>query len=369
MKKNVHAWLKRYRTEILVWAAFIAYETLLLRLVAGVSGAAINYAVHYSLTIFCFYAFATFALPWAFAESRQSARWRGPLTFIGYFPFYICLHHLGDVLLTLGGMPISASELRLDRDAVLRNAYRGIFFMGLATGYYYLFRFARQQREQKALRAAQYEQLQHQRNTERALFEARSAYMKAQISPHFLFNTLDYVYHTIGYNNQQAAEAILILSRMMRYAASPPANEGYIRLGEELEHVRNLLKLYALRKDQGMAIDIQTDEKATDLPFIPLALMTLVENMVKHGAASGRDACLRVKTEAGFLHIESRNRMPARKDSSGTGTGLRNLRARLQQAYGTEARLEIRTTAHSEFIVRIRLPVVVLHGHDGPAAT
>ncbi|WP_165305054.1 sensor histidine kinase [Pedobacter sp. SYP-B3415] len=363
MKKILQI-LGRYRADLLVWAAFIAYETVLLWLVLGVSGAPAAYAVHFALTIICFYVTSLIALPWVF-QHHANAWWKVALVFISYLPAYVVMHFAGELFLGLTGVT-SFNRIRLDQQYLLRNMYRGTFFFGLAVGYYFLSAFIREQQEREKLREAHYKALLRKQEAEKRLVDIQNAYMKAQINPHFLFNTLDFVYHNMNLRTEDAAEAILILSRLMRYAIASAQTES-VPLRQELDQVRQLITLYALRKPGNIQIDLRYDPATAGLPFIPLVLITLTENMVKHGTMSREGAVLRLTVLNGDLFIESRN-LSSSVPVPGTGTGLENLRNRLHHAYGTRAAFQTFTDATGHFNVQITVPLLSLHVH-APSAT
>lgn len=179
------------------------------------------------------------------------------------------------------------------------------------------------------------------------LARARLDALTAQIRPHFLFNTL----HTIGQlwrsGRADDADAMLdhlgdLFQRVQRTTSRP-----LISLDEELETAEAYLAIESARFRDRMTVEIDVAPDARALAVPPLLLQPIVENAVRHGiAVSSSAGRIRVhgRRENGRLVLEVEDDGPGMNGSGasrGTGTGLRNTRARLEQLFGAEQTLTI----------------------------
>lgn len=169
--------------------------------------------------------------------------------------------------------------------------------------------------------------------------------LQAQINPHFLFNSLNTLYGTIGRENASARHLVLNLAGLFRYSFG--GNRGLIRIAEELDIVRAYLEIEELRLGPKLRTEIDVDDDALHAEVPVLSIQPLVENAVKHGVAPRRSAGfvrLRIRREAETVVVEISNsgafREPQRNGSR-EGVGLANVRRRLDLCYGAESRLEI----------------------------
>ncbi|RNI30487.1 sensor histidine kinase [Rufibacter latericius] len=157
--------------------------------------------------------------------------------------------------------------------------------------------------------------------------------LKAQVNPHFLFNTLNNIYSLAYQNSGHTADAILKLSLLLRYQLYE-TNTPVVPLERELEHVAHLLDLHRLRLTDPTLLSMEVAGNTSGISVPPMLLMPLVENMFKHGLTSA-PMQVHVCTQNGQLTFTTRNRLKmgtGAKDSFG-GIGLQNLRRRLELLY------------------------------------
>ncbi|MDC6167511.1 sensor histidine kinase [Paucibacter sp. XJ19-41] len=180
---------------------------------------------------------------------------------------------------------------------------------------------------------------------ERRALDARLRLLQAQVEPHFLFNTLANVRALVETGSAQAAPVLGSLIAYLR-AAMPRLHDEAASLGDELALVRAYLELMHLRMPDRLNYGIQVPAALLGLRFPPMALLTLVENAVRHGIDPSE--------EGGSIEVSGHRLDPDGpvclwvSDSGvglvqpmGAGTGLRNLRERLQVVYGASARLDL----------------------------
>jgi two-component system sensor histidine kinase AlgZ len=188
--------------------------------------------------------------------------------------------------------------------------------------------------------------------------EAELKAFKAQIDPHFLFNSLNAVAALCGTRPADARSMAQLLADFFRQTLRL-GGQDRITLGEELDLVARYLKIENVRFGTrlGVLIDAQDAARACTVP--PLLLQPLVENAVRHGLAStveGGTIEVAASVAEGRLHIRIDNPAdPDRADERGEGIGLQNARGRLAAFSGGEASLRT-TEADGRYRVEIELP-------------
>lgn len=202
-------------------------------------------------------------------------------------------------------------------------------------------RFERRARE-RALRL----QVENERNTlERELLDARLRLLQAQIEPHFLFNTLANIQALVESGSANAAPVLRHLIAYLR-AAMPRLNEANPTLGGELQLVRAYLELMHMRMPDRLRFTVEAPARLNRLAFPAMALLTLVENAVRHGidpSTTGGSIAVSAEydTQSGKVSVSVTDTGVGMAESSEPGTGLTNLRTRLLAFFGPEARLEL----------------------------
>jgi signal transduction histidine kinase len=179
---------------------------------------------------------------------------------------------------------------------------------------------------------------------ERQALDARLRLLQAQVTPHFLFNTLANVQALVQAGSPQASVVLQSLIAYLR-AAVPRLNETATTLGQELQLVQAYLELMHMRMPDRLQFTLNVDEAALVLRCPPMTLLTLVENAVRHGIDPSE--------EGGRIDIDVQRRdgrcvvrvtdtgVGLRPSGEGLGTGLSTLRERLQLAFGGDAQLRV----------------------------
>lgn len=160
------------------------------------------------------------------------------------------------------------------------------------------------------------------------------SFLRAQLNPHFLFNTLNNIYSLSNKNSKNTTEAILKLSELMRYMIYE-ANEQKISLEKEIEYIKNYISLQLLRlKDSsGVKINIHGE---LNYKIEPLLLISFIENAFKYGTdyKGKTDIRIRIKSIDKKLDLEVINTFqPNKKNIKNSGIGLQNIKNRLNLLY------------------------------------
>jgi hypothetical protein len=181
--------------------------------------------------------------------------------------------------------------------------------------------------------------------------------LRAQVHPHFLFNSLNTVNALIGYDTAKAREACVLLAEYLRGTLGAQEH-ALVRLADEWALCERYLAVETLRLGERLKLDIELDEAARECLVPSLLLQPLVENAMTHGIATlDEPAPLRVRARRQHerLVIELENGvdpLPRRREG---GVGLANVRARLFAHYGADAALRIERDG-TRFHVVLDLP-------------
>jgi LytS/YehU family sensor histidine kinase len=196
-------------------------------------------------------------------------------------------------------------------------------------------------RERDAQARALALQLALERETlQRQAADARLRLLTAQIEPHFLLNTLANVQQLVDSGSPRAAPVFRSLIDYLR-AALPQLHEQGSTLGDEERLVRAYLELMLMRMPDRLAFTIAIEPSLRTLTFPPMALLTLVENAIRHGsdpACDGGRIEVGARSGAGReVHLWVADTGVGLSEGGAIGTGLRNLQDRLEAFFGPGA--------------------------------
>lgn len=171
--------------------------------------------------------------------------------------------------------------------------------------------------------------------------------LKAQIHPHFLFNTLNNLFGLARRGDPAAADGIAQLSHLLRYLIYESRAER-VELAREADQIRRLVELETLRfsRDDPIEVDLAINAGAGDARIAPMLLLPLVENALKHGIRRSAPSFVRISltAEAGTIRFAVENSLHAARAGLADqppGIGLHNLRRRLALLYPGAHTLEI----------------------------
>lgn len=188
--------------------------------------------------------------------------------------------------------------------------------------------------------------------------EAELALLKAQIHPHFFFNTLNNIYALSFDNVDSSRSSLYKLSRMMRYLLYETPNYQ-TSLKKEIEFVRDYIELMSLRMTDSMHISFESPEEVADKSIVPMILLPFIENAFKHGVSSLKDGeiVVRILQQEEGLHLYVQNRIFKDKSTrvEDGGIGLTNTMRRLNMLYPQRHHLHYGRTENERYIVELDL--------------
>src|SRR6478735_11992039 len=192
--------------------------------------------------------------------------------------------------------------------------------------------------------------------TEKATAEL--SFLKAQINPHFLFNTLNNIYSLSIDNHPETSASIMKLSNLMRYITDD-ATKDFVPLEDEIASINDYIALQKLRHSAKVKLNFSVSGEIEERQIAPLILMTYIENVFKYGISSHEEApiTIRISAEENGVKFFCQNKIFATtKAKERTGIGLINTRQRLQYLYPKKHTLAI-TNENNLYTVALALQV------------
>lgn len=332
-----------FASHVICWSAFIAYELSIVYFTLGTIESPYVYLIFYPINICFFYLYVTLL-------NHTIIGWK--INFFklisGYFALailYLLFKYAADYL--LGDLPKFTGKSIVYIEAFSpRNIIRGLNFTILGTFYwsashisFFRRQFQQTENEKLAIEKAHAE-------LETQLTRSHNAFLQQQINPHMLFNALNFVYNSAQKHSDEAANCIWLLSEIMRFSLEEAGPDGKIKLDREVEQIENLIAINRYRFKEPLYLKLEMHGDFSRYKIIPLILLTLTENLFKHGNLTEvtSPAVLKLTTdEAGQLTFYSRN---LKKSKNGhprqrKALGLQNIRLRMDSFYKDNYKLEI----------------------------
>jgi two-component system, LytTR family, sensor kinase len=185
---------------------------------------------------------------------------------------------------------------------------------------------------------------------------AELSFLKAQINPHFLFNTLNNIYSLAVTKNENTAESIMKLSNIMRYVTDD-IREDFVSLKNEIECMGDYIDLQRLRLGKKMNVEFLVNGITENKKIAPLILMTFIENVFKYGISNHEPSAISIKISADEHNITffCQNKLfETKRNVERTGIGIANTRERLKHLYPDKHFLDIKT-GNGFFTVQLTL--------------
>ncbi|WP_228239060.1 sensor histidine kinase [Allomuricauda sp. M10] len=181
-------------------------------------------------------------------------------------------------------------------------------------------------------------------------------FLKTQLNPHFLFNSLNAIYSLSVKGSSSTSEAIISLSELMRYMLYE-ADKDKVKLGKELEYIKNYVQLQRLRLSDSanVKLKISGEERGKEVP--PLLFISFIENAFKYGTDYKGKTYVNIGLQITDtnIHLRVDNKIGAhRKQTKNSGVGLENIKNRLRLLYPDSHKLQI-TDNGETYVVDLNL--------------
>ncbi len=199
----------------------------------------------------------------------------------------------------------------------------------------------------------------HLQQVEKEKFYVELSYLKAQIHPHFLFNTLNSIYALVIRGDEKAADSIVMLSEFLRYVIRD-AGSHEVALEKELDFIDNYIRLQQSRLGHTVQIDYQLTGRPAGKRIAPLILFSLVENAFKHGVNPDENSHIQLHIELqerGLTLFITNHKVKTQYERSEGGIGMANARDRLALLYPDQYKLTVEET-HHDFNVTLSIDLL-----------
>ena len=225
------------------------------------------------------------------------------------------------------------------------------FMIALAVGMRYIVRW--------------YDEREKLEEERRRNVETELNWLKNQLNPHFLFNTLNNISSLVQIDAEKAQDSIAQLSDLLRYALYETNNQK-VKVADEVEFMGNYIALMSLRCSEKTVVDVHFEEFGPSLKISPLLFISLVENAFKHGSSAHHEAYVKIdmRLDGDDLVFSCENSLVPKetKDYSGSGVGIENMRRRLELLYKGKYSYES-TVEHGKYVATVRINNIVVR-HD-----
>lgn len=321
-------WSKRTRGHIIGWAVFLLYQELEELATHGLEPSDLAFFLSLgSVRIVVFYLF----YGWVWRRFLQPGRWPYLLALVplGVLLFPALRYAIEEVLYpaTLGfGNYIDPTFYGYLRE----NLYwRGIPVVVASLVVYLL--------EQRSEAERRHRELLEQKT------QSELAFLRGQLNPHFLFNTLSYLYTEAFRLDASLANTVLQLSDMLRYALQS-AEKEQAPIAEEVQLLQNYMAIFEKRFKGRFFANFSVEGEGMEQKVEPLLLMPFFENALKHGLTSdpARPVVFTLSVKPGRLHFSSLNYVSQKEKDQGAGIGLDNVKRRLALRYPGRYELQAR---------------------------
>ena len=189
--------------------------------------------------------------------------------------------------------------------------------------------------------------LQHERDM------AEMAFLQAQINPHFLYNTLNFIYSEAIMVSNTVSESVMTLSNIMRYTLTEAGSDKMVSLRSEINHIKNYMKIQQMRFSNELYVEmsIEGDENIDALDMLPLVLISFVENIFKHGDIHDpkHPALIKFKIDENSFSLFIYNLKNKGPKEQSSGVGMKNILTRMDILYAKKYNVEMLIDTQDEF--------------------
>jgi len=323
-------WQLRY--HLLCWALYIFYELFFTIFLYHLTTPIKDYIFFYTCNISLFY--VHYFLLGKYLDRSQPQYLRLGISILLELIVFLAIKEVWEYFAFVSGIFYDKPRDQI-KISIGTDLNRNLYYIFISTVIWSIRNYGKFQRRltdvllKKALAEKAHTELQYQ------FSRAQNAFLKQQINPHMLFNSLNAIYNTVCQKSPKESNSVLLLSDIMRYSFEEPGENGRVPLESELMQLRNLIELNSYRFDYPVLIDLSIDGDPKNDTIIPLILMTLTENMFKHGDLrfSPRSVNIEIDSIGRLIFITKNVPKRIKQSNENTHIGLANTRLRLEYAY------------------------------------
>jgi hypothetical protein len=243
-----------------------------------------------------------------------------------------------------GGPPAHPPQHRFPYQRIINSFIVGLLLLGFDAGMRMNFYWSKKEKERAQL--------------EKENIQNQLAFLRNQVSPHFFMNTLNNIHSLIDINTEEAKEAIIRLSKLMRHLLYD-SNTDRIPLARELEFISSYIKLMKLRYSDKVLVNLEIPASIPPHQIPPLLFTSFVENAFKHGISYQKESFIKIcfKIHESSLDFEISNSLAENKKAEeSSGIGIENSKKRLDILYGKQYTLNVVETA-TEYQLKLNIPI------------
>lgn len=202
-----------------------------------------------------------------------------------------------------------------------------------------------------------YDQLLLKKKIEAQRDKATLALFKAQISPHFMFNTLNSLYSLVIGTSEKAENAFIKFTELLKYSYVTIEKE-LVTLNDEIDYIQNYIDLQIIRLNKCTVVEWEYDVDNNRIKVPPMLMLTFVENAFKYGASTNRNCLIsiRLTVKNGNLHFETANNIIKHADEfrKDMPVGIENCKSRLMTLFPGKHSL---TTVEDDGVFKVSLNI------------
>jgi two-component system LytT family sensor kinase len=341
-QKNGYRKAPSFYIHLVIWIAYFLYENGNILLLYPQSFFLKSSALYFSLNAIFFYANYYLVSAVKIDGYRHIKR-------IGIFILlsitYLCLTYMMMLFIHKIGMGTTL-YISSVKDFIILRLLRFLYLITISYTYWLVQYKIGAERSMFQMENKRVMELERMTLLEKEKLYAELNYLRLQINPHFIFNTLSFIYTEVLKYSEKASRGIILLSDIMGNVLISPGEKGEITLGQEVTHIRNLIEIHQLRFDQKLFINFESPDPAEleDVKIIPFILVTFMENVFKYGSLADSDnpVEIRLSLAGPQLYFQLKNKKNNHPSfSKSNGIGIANVKKRLSLVYPGDYLLDI----------------------------
>jgi len=357
MNRKINHELKEVLIHISIWVLYFLYENGAVWLIYPDSVFLLSSGLYFLLNALVFYGNFQFIKYIGNKRFKYELRL---LTIIGLGLFYLAANYYLMKLIHSIHLPTTMYTSSVKQFVILR-IFRYLYIMSVSYTYWLITDKLRVERNLTETQKKRLIEQEKSAELEKEKINTELNYLRLQINPHFLFNTLSFIYTEVIKYSEKASNGVMLLSQILRNILAEPDPQGKIALKEEIGHMVNLIELHQLRFNQKLAIDLNVNalDQSSDKKIIPFILITSLENAFKHGDLLDKKnpTIINLIVVNDYLYFSLRNKKKTNQSKTQSlGIGIKNIEKRLNLAYPDNHTLKIKNE-NNFYSFKLKIPI------------